>query len=256
MNSIYLFSERSKKCIELQIPASKSSGFESLQSLLPKSLRGISLTKPKNNSLEELQYYKETREPYLARYLTDVSEKLIHLGQSLGALKLLEWASGLEKSPRVALVHAWAKLGLGKLDDAERDLSIILKWHPRHFFAHHLMGRVCFQRNDHQKAQEYFDRSLQWIEKDSVYEDLLTAFAGFNQIILDRDQLYSRDLTARELLQEIETLKNRASGLKKQVNESVTKSELQGLLVYLDGMEKLFESWLVEISARAEKTAS
>ncbi|MBF0492955.1 MAG: hypothetical protein HQM15_09260 [Deltaproteobacteria bacterium] len=228
----------------------KSSDFEVLKGLLPKNLRGISLSKPEAPEKKALEFYKECREPYVARYLTDVGEKLLHLGQAMGALKLLEWASNLEKSSRVTLMHAWAKLGLGRLEEAEQDIKVLLKWHPRNSVAQFLMGKVFFQRSDHQKAQEYFALALRSIEPSNVYLMLLETFSKFNQILIDRDSLYSKKLSSRHLYKEIEGLKNRAAKLKQSIEKTSNNSELQGIGVYLEGLEKLFESWLAEMGAR------
>lgn len=250
LNSIFLFSMRAKKCIELQIPYSKSSDFEILKNLLPKNLRGISLTKPEVGEDSVLEFHKENREPYVARYLTDVGEKLIHLGQAMGALKLLEWASNLEKSSRVTLMHAWAKLGLGRLDEAEQDLAVLLKWHPKNSVAQFLIGKVFFQRSDHQKAQEHFDLALKFSDSSNNYLKLLDAFSKFNQILIDRDSLYSKEISARHLYTEIEGLKNRAAELKQSIEKTSNNSELQGIGVYLENLEKLFDSWMAEMGSR------
>jgi tetratricopeptide (TPR) repeat protein len=253
LGSIYLYSEKNHKCVELQASQIQTSDLVGLQGLLPRNLQGIQFTKPSPGESEIILFHSESRQPYVSKYLMDVGQKLMGLGQPLGALRLFDLALRVRQDPKISLLRAESLVGLGRMEEAKKEIDRFLRWQPNNGTAHYLLGRIYLNRDDYRVAEGYFRVSLSEMGPMDGRRDTIKAYLEFNQIYLDRDGLYSRNLSAQEYVTEIQTLRNRVRVQKAKVLEHPDR-EVRGMEPHLDHLDKTFERWMVEIAARNPET--
>ncbi|GEM_PF-1884279 len=252
MSSIFLFSERQKKCVELKIRGLDPAELVTLQGLLPRHLRGVSFVKPAMASdvSKEVLFHSETREPQVARYLGEVSVRLLEVGQPLGALRFLDLSLRLRKDAERSLLRTEILISLGRIDEAFSEVDRFLKWQRHHGWAHYLLGRVYLGQSHYQAAQESFQNAMALLPKQDSRRKIIENYIQFNQIYLDRDSLYGKNLKTTDYVAEIRILRKRCHAFKKQVAQSAHR-EVRGMEPYLDQLEKLFECWMEEMGTHA-----
>ena len=249
MGSIYLYSERSHQCLELKAREIHPSDLVDLQGLLPRNLKGIQFAKPSVEGGESFLFHSETRQSYVTKYLTDVGQKLMGLGQPLGALRFFDLALRVRQDPQVAVLRAETLFGLGRIEEAQKEVERFLRWQPQNGPAHYLLGRIHLYRNDYRGAEFSLRRALHVLSSDDPRRGAVKVYLEFNQIYLDRDSLYSRDLTTQDYVSEIQNLRQRAQALKTQILDHSDR-DVRGMEPHLDSLDKVFERWVVEIVAR------
>ena len=250
MGSIYLYSEKNHTCVELNASEIQTSDLVGLQGLLPRNLQGIQFTKPSPGEREVILFHSESRQPYVSKYLMDVGQKLMGLGQPLGALRLFDLALRVRQDPQISLLRSETLVGLGRMEEAKKEIDRFLRWQPRNGLAQYLLGRIYLNRDDYRVAEGYFRMALTQFNTEDPRRETVKAYIEFNQIYLDRDALYSRNLSAQEYVSEIQILRNRAQAHKAKILEHPDR-EVRGMEPHLDHLDKTFERWMVEIAARS-----
>jgi len=249
LGSIFFYSEKNHKCLEVKDPQIQTSDLVDLQGLLPRNLQGICFAKPTPATSEVILFHSESRQPYVSKYLMDVGQKLLGLGQPLGALRLFDLALRIRHDPQVALLRSETLVGLGRMEEAKKDIDRFLRWQPRNGLAHYLLGRIFLNRDDYRTAEGYFRMALAQLGSEDPRRETVKAYLEFNQIYLDRDALYSRNLSAQEYVSEIQILRKQVQVHRTKILEHPDR-EVRGMEPYLDHLDKTFEGWLVEIAAR------
>ena len=206
--SIFLFSETSKKCVELKTSAITPSDLVDLQRLLPRNLKGVSFHKPD----EEFIFRSEARELYVSKYLTEVGQSLLNLGEPLGALRFFDFSLKIENNPNLKflLLRAKALLEIGQVDEAFTDVKRVLKEEPENGLAHFILGKVYLYRNDYQKANHSFEKVFSILPKEDSHSEFSRRYIELNQLFIQRDSLYARNLSSKEWIQEIEFLREKS----------------------------------------------
>ena len=255
MASIYLFSERSKRCVELQSPRVLENDLVQLKNLLPLKLRGLSLNRPDLlDKKQEIAFRSEKRPAYVSRYLLQVGEKLLNIGQTGAALCVFDFSSKVKDRPECPLYRARALMSLARIDEAEALAQEFLKKHPKNSFAHFILGRVRLSRDDFQGAESYFVKSRKFLKKeDEPHEEVLPYYESFVSLMLARDALYSLNLNTLDYSHEIARLKKKVFQLRSQIQQSAHR-EVHGMEPYVESLDKLLEHWLAEIGHGAEVT--
>jgi len=255
MASIYLFSERSKRCVELQSPRVLENDLIQLKDLLPLKLRGLSLNRPELlDAKEEIAFRSEKRPAYVSRYLLQVGEKLLNIGQTGAALCVFDFSSKVKERPECPLYRARALMSLARIDEAEILAQEFLKKHPKNSFAHFLLGRVRLSRDDFQGAESCFTKSRKHLRKEEEpHEEVLPYYEAFISLMLARDALYGLNLNTIDYSHEIKRLKKKVLALKTKIQES-NHREVHGMGPYVESLEKLLEHWLAEIGQNVEVT--
>jgi len=249
VGSIFLYSEKSHRCVELRAPEIQTSDLIDLQGLLPRNLKGIQFVKPLAEGREAILFHSEGSPSQVSRYLMDVGQKLLGLGQPVGALRLFDLSLRIRHDPEVALLKAETLVSLGRMEEAKADLDRFLRWQPRNGLAYYLLGRIYLNRDDYQRVETYLKRSLQLMPAIDPRRGSVEVYLEFNQIYLDRDALYSRDLSPPNYVLEIQKLRQRGLSLREKILSHPDR-EVRGMEPHLDQLGKVFEHWLSEIAAR------
>jgi len=243
-------------CLELQASEIDPVDLVALKGALPRNIHGISFKPPAESQAETApyQFRSESRSPEVSRYLINVGEKLLSIGQPLGALRFFDLARRVRQDPDVALLRAKTLVALGRMDEAEAEADQFLKWRPNDGMGFHLLGRSKLARSDFQGAQRDFRRADDLLPAADTTQRLINrTFLQFNQILIDRDDLYGRNLNTDEYAREIEQLQGRVQEFKSRL-ASFPHPEIQGLEPYLDTLDKTFQRWLAEIRPNPQAT--
>lgn len=249
MGSIYLYSEKSHQCLELKAPEIRSTDLVDLQGLLPPNIKGIEFEKPSTGVGDSLLFHSESRQTFVTKYLMDVGQKLVGIGQPLSALRFFDMAMRVRQDPQASLLKAETLFVIGRVDEAQKEVDRFLRGQPHNGPAHYLLGRIHLYRNDYRGAEISLRSALKGIPSEDASREVIETFLEFNQIYLDRDALYSRDLTTQDYVSEIQNLQTRAQTLKAQILNHPDR-EVRGMEPHLEQLDKVFERWLVEIVAR------
>src|SRR4030095_9122976 len=221
-----------------------------LKGALPRNIHGISFKPPAETPAEAAapyQFRSESRSPQVSRYLMNVGEKLLNIGQPLGALRFFDLARRVRQDPDVALLRAKTLVALGRMDEAEAEANQFLKWRPNDGMGFFLLGRAHLARSDFQGADRNFRRAEDLLPVADTTQRLINrTLLQFNQILLDRDALYGRNLNPDEYAREIQQLQGRVQEFKSRL-ASFPHPEIGGLEPYLDTLAKTFQSWLNEM---------
>lgn len=250
MSSIYFYSEDQTRCVELKTPAISPADLVHLQEILPRQLKGVSFNKPEpleSSPPSKTLFYSESREFLISKYLIQIGETLLKSGEPLGALHFFELSERIDenKTPHFRLLRAEAMIGVGQMEEAEEEIQRFLSDHPQNSLSAFLLGRIALQRNHYAEAKDYFQEAKN-LHSEGTLNDLLSLHIEFSEIYLDRDLLYSKNLSPFEYRLEIESLLQRTSRLRSKT-EQTKHPEAKALTIYLDNLEKLFESWLNQI---------
>jgi len=248
MASIYLYSENNGRCVELKFSKVQPGELLQLQSFLPSKIKGLSFNQaPAQLGCKILQYNIENRGPVVAKYLSELGEKLLTLGQPLGALYFFDFSNREEKSPYTPLWKARALVALGRMEEALKEVNAFNEFKPHDGLAYFLLARIYLNRDDYQKAETYFEKSIQLLKEKSTDYKICKLYQSFNQLFIDRDSLYSRNLSTNEYLLEIKQLKKQIAALKAEVL-AFKHSEVLGMQAYLDSFDKLLDRWVDELT--------
>ncbi len=237
-------------CLELQASEIDPVDLVALKGALPRNIHGIGFKPPGETPAEGLnpyQFRSESRSPEVSRYLKNVGEKLLSIGQPLGALRFFDMARRVRQDPEVALLRAKTLVALGRMDEAETEAAQFLKGRPNDGMGFYLMGRANLARSDFQGADRNFRRAENLLPASDTTQRLINrTFLQFNQILLDRDALYGRNLNPDEYAAEIQQLQGRVQEFKSRLS-TFPHPEISGLEPYLDTLDKTFQSWLAEM---------
>lgn len=239
-------------CVELNTPEINPSDLVNLQGLLPRNLKGISFSRPplENAGDGGVAFRSESRKSYVSRYMVDVGQKLLGLGQAQGALRFFDMASRLGPDAEVNLLRSRALVSLGRMDEAHREIDRILRWQPSNGLAHFLLGRIYLNRNDYQSAERYFRTALAQTPEGHELRPVVQAYLEFNQVFQDRDALYGRNLSPQDYAREIQNLQTRVLEFKARIQTSA-HAEVRGMEPHLDTLDKLFQHWLAEMGSHS-----
>jgi tetratricopeptide (TPR) repeat protein len=248
VGSIFLFSERNGMCVELKASEIGTRDLVDLQGLLPRNLKGISFNRPSLPQAERTPelFRSESRGPHVSRYLTDVGQKLLTVGQPQGALRFFDLALRVRPEPETALLRAKTLVALGRMDEAHREVDRFLRWQPINGLGFYLLGRIYMARNDFQSTEQYLRRADRFLPDGDPQREVVRTYLDFNRLFLDRDALYGRNLSPHEYIREITQLQTRVRGFKSRIQAN-PHPEIQGMEPHLDTLDKLFQRWLDEI---------
>lgn len=252
MASIFIYNIKGGKCVELNTPRINEEDITELKSLLPSNLEGLSFESPLDRFEEETitEVRVEDRESRISEYLKGIGTKLQQLKQVPVALRFYDLAFRVNPSIDVLLMKAQALANSGQIEKAEKLLNRYAKEcpdrpEPYFFFGKHALGRA-----DYEQAKTYFEDAQNRIRSSNVehrnLQDLLDAYKRFVSIYLDRDQLFTRDLSPDDCIKEIIRLRQRTKVLITDIR-SQNKNELDGMIFFLDTQDKIFEKWLEEM---------
>ena len=234
-------------CVELDSPQIATHDLVRLQEALPKNLRGISFEPPEVLASSEFQIKSERRESQVSQYMIKTAEKLLVEHQPLAALHFLDLAKRVQHSPSLALLRAQTLVRLGRIDEAQSEITHFLKHSPSHSTVSLLQGRIAMSRNDYEGAHRHFLSAMALSPQPSSDRGVAQVFLAFNQIFRDRDGLYALSLNPQRLTQSIQQLLQRVRNFRSQIQASALP-EIQGMQPHLDALERLFESWLHEMA--------
>jgi tetratricopeptide (TPR) repeat protein len=181
--------------------------------------------------------------------MRNVGEKLLGMDQPLGALRFFDLSLKVHQETEVSLLRSKALVALGRIGEAEQELNRFLQAEPQNGQAYFLFGRIYLSRNDYQAAERYFRWAQALFPEGDSQRSVASAYLGFNQLFLDRDALYARDLSPGDYVREIENLTHQVVEFKAQVLAS-SHEEVRGMEPHLETMVKLFQHWRAEIIAR------
>ncbi len=251
MASIYIYNRARGKCVELSTPSIAEEDIAKLKSSLPPNLEGISFDPPENSFEETLkELLVEDREARVAEYLKSIGHKLEQLQQVNGAIRFYDLAFRLSRNTEVLMMKARALSQHGQVEKAQALLGLYVKQHPDSPQAFYMMGKLALSRADYSEAQRHFLNAQNKLRANNVEHkplaDLLHSYVRFVGIYLDRDQLFTRDLPHEQCLAEIRALRERTQELSRDISAD-PKSELQGMLFFLETQDRIFEKWLAEM---------
>lgn len=254
MASIFIYNKSRGKCLELSTPNIADEDIARLKSFLPRNLEGIAFSSPVELMEEETPTELKVidREPHVAEYLKNIGNKLEELQQVKGALGFYDLAFRLSKNSEVLMMKARVLLQQGQAEQALRLLQHYIKVHPENPEPHFMFGKLALSRADYAEAYRCFGEAEQKIRSGNVEHkklaEALLLYKDFVSIYLDRDQLFTRDLSQERCIAEINQLRRRAQDLVKIIQAS-PKGELQGMAFFLETQDKIFEKWLEEMGA-------
>lgn len=255
MASIFIYNRARGKCVELHSAQIAEEDIAQLQSALPANLEGIAFTSPvgSENTLKEILV--EDRESRVAEYLKNIGKKLEQLQQGNGAIRFYDLAFRLGKSSEVLMMKARVLGQYGQVDQAQKLLSQYVQQHPDSPEAYYMFGKLALSRADYTEAQRYFREAQTRIRGQNVehrpLELILEFYERFVGIYLDRDALFTRDLSTEDLGAEIKRLRARTQALVRDIREDA-KNEVQGMHFFLETQDRIFEKWLAEIGVHEE----
>ena len=222
-----------------------------LQSALPANLEGIAFTSPVDifeNSLKEVLV--EDRENRVAEYLKNIGRKLEQLHQANGAIRFYDLAFRLSKSSEVLMMKARVLGQYGHVDQAQKLLGQYVQQHPDSPEAYYMFGKLALSRADYAEAQRNFRESQTRIREQNVehrpLQQVLEYYDRFVGIYMDRDALFTKDLSTEDLASEIRRLRSRTQALVQDI-QADSKSDVQGMHFFLETQDRIFEKWLAEI---------
>ncbi len=222
--SIFLFSESSRKCVELKTSVITPSDLVSLQRILPRNLKGVSFHRPTLNLEEDensdFAFHAETRDPYVSKYLAQVGKSLLSLGEPLGALRFFDFSLKVENNPNLnfQLLRSKALMEVGQIDEAATIIDQLVKENPENGFAQFLLAKIFFYQNNYLSSVNYFEKAKLFLSKEDPYHYFSEVHILINQLFLERDSLYAKNLTVTDLIQEIEILKEKVVQLKSNIH--------------------------------------
>lgn len=255
MASIFIYNLKGGKCVELSNPQIRQEDILRLKEALPTHLEGIAFESPINrfseDSISEIRV--EDQESRVAEYLKGIGTKLEQLSQISGALRFYDLAFRLSKNSEVMMLKARTLSQLGQVDRAERLLKRFSKKRPEEPEPYFLFGKHALSRSDYTTAQKYFEKARKLIRLGNVehrqLQEILGYYIQFVQIYVDRDRLFTLDLPPEDCVNEIGKLQQRTQALTQDLKAN-SKSELQGMVFFLETQDQIFSKWLEEMTAR------
>jgi tetratricopeptide (TPR) repeat protein len=259
MASIFIYNRSRGKCVELNTPRIAEEDIASLKSALPANLEGISFSSPldtfEDHTVKELRV--EDRELRVAEYLKSIGHKLEQLQQVAGAIRFYDLAFRLSGSSEILMMKARALSQYGQADQAQRLLNRIVEKHPDAPEPHFIRGKMALSRADYAEAEKHFKQAKALLRASNIehkqLDETLGIYERFVQVYLDRDRLFTRDLSQDDCIAEIRHLRERTQVLSRDINGD-SKPEIQGMLFFLETQDKIFEKWLDEMGAPPEPT--
>jgi len=249
VGSLFLYSERQGRCVELKVPEASSSDLAQLHGSLPNNVTGLSLSKPEVKASEngKVRYHSISTPNHVSEHLKTLGEKLLGAAQPLAALNFFDLAYRISFDSSLPLKRAEALLALGRIEEANREVQEILRSRPPNAFALFLGGRIALYQEKYSEALRYFSQAREACAPMEGLEEVATCYIYFTEIFRDRDQLHTRNLAPQDYAVEIEQLRARVLALKTQTQKS-SHPQVRGMEVHLDALENLFSSWLRELS--------
>ncbi len=254
MASIYIYNRSRGKCVELNSSQIGEEDIHQLKSALPENLEGIYFKTPFESEEEETasEVRVEDREGRVAEYLKNIGNKLEELQQLPGALRFYDLSFRLSKNSEIIMMKARALSQHGHVDRAELLLKKYVEANPESPQAYFMFGKLALSRADYSEAQRFFLEAQKRIRASNVehkpLKEILDSYDRFVGIYLDRDQLFTRDLPHDSCIREIKGLRQRTQILIQEIGGN-PKSELQGMIFFLETQDKIFERWLEEMGA-------
>jgi len=255
MASIYIYNLKGGKCVELNTPRIEDDDISELKSILPSNLEGLAFESPLNKFDEETitEIRVEDQEPRVAEYLKGIGNKLEKLKQVSSALRFYDLAFRVSGNSEVLILKAQALSQAGQVERAEKLLRRFSRQHPNRPEPFFFFGKNALARADYQKAQEHFEEAQKRIRSNNVehrgLQESLEIYQRFISIYLDRDQLFTRDLSPEDCIKEIIRLRQRTKVLTDDIRNK-NKNDLEGMVFFLETQDKIFEKWLEEMAAK------
>ncbi len=223
-----------------------SSDLETLRNLLPEHLRGVGFSRPPLADQEGARFQIEKRSKVVAKCLFNLGEKLLEKDVFYAALSCFDLSLKVRKTPLASLARAKVLITLGQLDLAEREIQRFSKWKQQTGMVFWIRGRILLSRHDYQGAQLLFEAGLKSTKEGSLENEVLLRYLKLNLLFLERDSLYSRNLSGQDYLHAIESLNQQVQTKRTEVRKSLHR-EIREMEPLLDGLEKLFKNWVEQI---------
>lgn len=255
MASIYIYNRAIRKCVKLSLPQMGQEDLEGLRGSLPTNLQGISFDSPFESEEEKsgTDFRVEKREGQIAQYLKSIGEKLERLNQEAGALRFYDLAFRLSPNSDIVMRKAKLLTEKGHPDKAQRLLDHYLENQPSDPKAYYRLGRLALNQKDYQRAHQNFFKAKKSLRPNNVehksLKEVLDIYARFVEIFLDRDGLFQ--YSRQECQDKIQDLSRRTINLIQDIELS-TKSELKGMLFFLENQKQTFKQWLIEMATFSE----
>lgn len=255
MASIYVYSLKGKKCVELKSPLLEEEELLKLEKLLPPNLKGLSFENPQklfDNAQETCEEHKEVdNRKTVGEYLKGIGFKLESLKLYYGALRFYDLALKHQSSSEVLMRKAHVLEMLGYADKAERLLKEYQKKNPQAPEPYFVLGKQALSRSDYHQAETCFAESWQRLNKKNPshrpLKKNLNLYLKFVRLFLKRDQLFTRNLSHEECAAEIERLIEETHQLEAEVEKRSEGQKLEGMEFFLKNQRDIFKKWLEEM---------
>ncbi|MCB1214339.1 MAG: hypothetical protein KDK66_02565 [Deltaproteobacteria bacterium] len=255
MPSIYIYSLKGKKCVEVKSPLLEEEEILKLEKFLPASLKGLSFEDPRplfKQAGQECEEYREESDPRsVAEYLVGIGVKLESLKLYYGALRFFDLALKHRSSSEVIMRKAHVLELLGYADKSERLLNQYQQKNPKAPEPYFILGKQALGRTDYARAEQCFKQALERLNsKKERHEGLkknINLYLKFVGLFLERDRLFTRNLSHEECMDEIRRLIQDTYDLEEEVEKRGQTEKLEGMIFFLKNQRTIFNKWLEEM---------